>query len=123
MENLVTIFHELKQILAAYSPPLISKVDDDAHFDLWSVKPVEIAGRKRTEVYFAGLILYKTYVGFYFMPIYVESKLSTVFKPELLSLRKGKSCFHIKKLDAPLVEQIKAALQAGFEIYKQNQWI
>jgi len=36
-----------------------------------------------------------------------------VFRPELLKLLKGKSCFHIKQLDANLEKQIKEALEKG----------
>ena len=45
------------------------------------------------------------------MPIYTDTKLQEVFKPELLKLLKGKSCFHIKKLDPTLKQQIIEALK------------
>ncbi len=93
------------------------------YFDLWSLKPVVIDGRKRKEIFFAGLIIQKDYVGFYFMPIYAETELKTVFKPELLRLLKGKSCFHIKKLDDELLRQIEAALKVGYEMYQQRDWV
>jgi hypothetical protein len=65
-------------------------------YDLWCFKELEIAGRKRKEVFFASIVTRKSYVGFYYMPIYTDTGLSEVFKPELLSLLEGKSCFHIK---------------------------
>jgi hypothetical protein len=99
------------------------KFDLDSKYDLWSFKDVEIAGRKRKEVYFAGLIIQSSYVGFYYMPIYTETKLKEVFEPELLSLLKGKSCFHIKKLDANLERQIKNALKTGYELYEKRGWV
>ena len=97
-EKLVPIFKKLKFLLKKYETPLKPKFDLDSKYDLWSFKDLEIAGRKRNEVYFAGLIIQSNYVGFYFMPIYTNTKLKNVFKPELLSLLKGKSCFHIKSL-------------------------
>jgi len=98
-------------------------VDDESHFDLWSIKEVEIYGRKRKEVYFSGLIIQKTYVGFYYMPVYAEPEIKEFFKPELLSRLKGKSCFHIHKLDAILLEQIKDALAKGFTEYQSRGWV
>ena len=98
-------------------------MDDDSHFDLWTDKPVVIEGRKRKEVYFAGLIIQKGYVGFYYMPVYAEPELKQVFEPELLSLLKGKSCFHVKKLDERLAGQVEAALRRGFECYQKNGWV
>ena len=118
ISDLNTIFQSLKDLLSAYAPPLVPKMDDASHYDLWSIKDLVIEGRKRKEVYFAGLIIQKGYVGFYFMPVYAETDLKAVFAPELLKLLKGKSCFHIKKLDPALLDQIKSALQIGYEAYQ-----
>ena len=123
MNDLQAIFGTLKPLLRAYQPPLIPKTDNERYFDLWSLKPLVIDGRERKEVFFAGLIIQKDYVGFYFMPIYAETDLKTVFKPELLRRLKGKSCFHVKKLDEELLRQIEAALRVGFERYQQRGWV
>jgi hypothetical protein len=123
MKELVAIFKKLKVIMKQYDDLLTPKFDLDSKYDLWSIKNVEIAGRKRKEVYFAGLIIQSSYVGFYFMPVYTDTSLKKVFKPKLLSLLKGKSCFHIKKLDAELEQQIKSALKAGYGLYKQRGWV
>ena len=121
--DLKETFKELRSLLKRYQPPLVPKMDDAGHFDLWSIKDVEIAGRKRTEVYFAGAIIQKSFVGFYYMPVYTNPEMKKIFAPELLALLKGKSCFHIKTLDARLLRQIKSALAAGFKLYKKNGWV
>jgi hypothetical protein len=122
-EKLVPIFDKLKKILKKYENPLKPKFDLDSKYDLWSFKDLEIAGRKRREVYFAGLIIQSNYVGFYFMPIYTDTKLKDVFEKELLSTLKGKSCFHIKSLDSKLEKQIKNALKLGYELYEKKGWV
>ena len=121
--ELTTIFTFLKALLAAYAPPLTSKRDEPGYYDLWSVKDLVIEGRKRKEVYFAGLIIQGGYVGFYFMPVYAEAEIKAIFAPELLRLLKGKSCFHIKRLTPELLAQIEAALKVGFEMYQQRGWV
>jgi hypothetical protein len=123
MNDLSAIFEALRDLLSTYAPPLVSKMDDASHYDLWSVKDLVIEGRKRKEVYFAGLIIQKGYVGFYFMPVYADTDLKAVFAPELLKLLKGKSCFHIKKLTPELLGQIKVALQVGYEAYQARGWV
>jgi hypothetical protein len=123
MDNRSEIFQQLKPLLQTYTPAMQPKVDDESHFDLWSVRNVVINGRKYKEVYFAGLVIQKSYVGFYYMPIYANTELSRHFPPELLKLLKGKSCFHIKKLDEALLEQIRAALKTGFEMYQERGWV
>lgn len=122
-EKLVPIFKKLKLLLKEYEKPLKPKWDLDSKYDLWSIKDLEIAGRKRKEVYFAGLIIQSTYVGFYFMPIYVDTKMKDIFQPELLQLLKGKSCFHIKELTPKLEKQIKGALKKGYQLYKERGWV
>jgi hypothetical protein len=121
--DLKVIFESLKKELKRYNRQLTSKVDDESHFDLWTTKEVVIAGRKRKEVYFAGLIIQKSYVGFYYMPVYAKPEMKKTFSPELLKLLKGKSCFHFTKLDNTLLIQIRDTLARGFECYKKNGWV
>ncbi len=121
-KDLIAIFQALKGQLATYAPPLVSRVDDASHYDLWSVKDVVIEGRKRKEIYFAGLIVQKGYVGFYYMPVYAEAELKAVFAPELMALLKGKSCFHVKRLTPELLAQIESALKIGYEMYRKKGW-
>ena len=123
MQDLQVIFAALKPLLERYRPPFVTKQDDEKHFDLWSLKDVVIAGRKRKEVFFAGLIIQKSYVGFYYMPVYENPELKQVFKPELLALLKGKSCFYVKKADPLILAQIAEALKIGFELYKERGWV
>ncbi|TLN05712.1 hypothetical protein FDZ74_13395, partial [bacterium] len=58
--DLNIIFSTLKGLLESYAPPLVAKKDLPGAYDLWSLKDLVIAGRKRSEIYFAGLVLYKT---------------------------------------------------------------
>ena len=123
MPDLQAMYASLKTLLSQYAPPLAPKTDKICYYDLWSFRPVEIEGRKRKEVFFAALIIQKSYVGFYFMPVYAEPEIKKLFAPELLKLLKGKSCFHIKTLTAELVLQIESALQAGFALYQERGWV
>ncbi len=123
MRDLNEIFLELRGLLARYSPPFQPKTDNERWYDLYSVKDLIIEGRKRKEVYFAGIIIQKSYVGFYFMPVYAEPEVKAFFKPKLLSKLKGKSCFHIRDLTPELREQISEALERGFDLYKERGWV
>lgn len=122
-QELKAIHRTLRGMLMAYHPPLVAKVDSPGRVDLWTNKPAVVAGRKRQEVFFASAIIQKGYVGLYFMPVYAAPELKRVFDPDLLALLKGKSCFHIKALDARLRARIKSALARGFSLYTQNGWV
>jgi hypothetical protein len=124
MQNkLVDIFNRLKVILKRFEDPLKPKLDLDSKYDLWSFNEIEIDGRKRKEVYFAGIIIQSKWVGFYYMPIYTDTNLKDLFKPELLKLLKGKSCFRIKELNNELEIQIEEALKKGYKLYQQRGWM
>ena len=122
---LTSEFRQLQALLEQYSPPLIERTVNTTkpQYHLWSVKDIEIAGRKRKEVYFAGVIIQKGYVGFYYLPAYSDAELKEFFAPELLRLLNGKSCFHIKQLSPALAKQIQRALRIGFRQYKSRGWI
>lgn len=121
--DLIHIYKRLKVLLMNYEPPLISKVNLDSKYDLWSVKDIVIEGRKRKEVYFAGLIIQSNYVGFYYMPVYTDTEMKSMFSSGLLKLLKGKSCFHIKTLNEALEKEIAEALEAGYLLYREKGWI
>ena len=123
MDELQSIFEQLKPLISRYSPPLQPKTDTDRYYDVWSFKDLVIADRKRKEVFFAGLIIQKAYVGFYFMPVYTDPETKNFFPPELLRLLKGKSCFHVKKLTPEILTQFDAALERGFKLYQERGWV
>jgi hypothetical protein len=123
MNDLQVVFTTIIKEMTVYRPPLQPKTDTERYYDLWSFKDLVIEGRKRKEVFFAGTIIQKGYVGFYFMPVYAEPQVKGLFKPELLKLLKGKSCFHVKRLDDELIAQIRQALADGFRLYQERRWI
>lgn len=121
--QLSDIFNSLRELLRRYEGRLTPKLNLTNKYDLWSIKQITIAGRERSEVYFAGLVIQKDYVGFYFMPVYVNPKLAGVFHPDLLKLLKGKSCFHVRKLDPALRRHIVSALRRGYALYAERGWV
>ncbi len=122
--DLVEIFQTIRAEMQPYATTgFDARANSDTAYDLWSEKEVTIENRKRKEVYFAGVVIRKGYVGFYYMPVYAEPDVKAIFHPSLLKLLKGKSCFHIKKLDDILLHQISEALATGFKLYKQNGWV
>jgi hypothetical protein len=123
MDNLKTIFEEIKPFMAAYQPPLVVTANFESRYELYTDKPFIFEGRKKPNISFAGLIIQSGYVGFYFMPIYTSIKLKEDISPELLKLLKGKSCFHIKKTSPELLEQIRRLIKIGFEKYQENGWL
>ncbi len=122
--DFVEIFQTIRASLQPFATVGFSnRINSETSFDLWSDRNVVMDGKKRNEVFFASVIIQKGHVGFYYMPVYTEPEMKKIFNPELLKLLKGKSCFHIKKLDDTLMLQIEDALAAGFKLYKEKGWV
>ncbi|RQO69585.1 hypothetical protein DBR43_16055 [Pedobacter sp. KBW06] len=122
--DFVEIFQTIRAALQPYATLGFSnRVNSETVYELWSDKNVVIEGRKRTEVFFASVVIQKGHVGFYYMPVYAEPDMKKVFDPKLLKLLKGKSCFHIKKLDEELLSMIESALAEGYKLYKEKDWV
>ena len=119
-KNLIEIYNRLKKVLKKYENPLKPRFDLDSKYDLWSDKDIVIDGRKRKEVYFAGLIIQSKYVGFYFMPIYSDPDKFKLTE-ELKKTLHGKTCFYIK--DTSLIDQVEELLITGKRLYKEKGWI
>jgi hypothetical protein len=122
------IYSNIRDLLLAYCPPYEARegknVSGKQSLELWAKGSYEVAGRKRSEVYFAGAIIQKSYVGFYFMPVYSDpSEAHAIFSEQLLKRLKGKSCFHITDGSIETMSDIKHALAEGFKLYKQRGWL
>lgn len=123
MEELKNLFDEVQARIARFVPPFTVFERSEGRYDVYSDMPVEIEGRKRKNVFFASVILYPTYVGFYYMPVYAQPEIAALFSPDLLSLLKGKSCFHLKRGSEALLQDIEDALAKGFALYKEKGWV
>jgi len=128
-DSLDAIFDGLHDLLSRYSPPLKSsggKVRAKRDFHLTIPKAASVPGAyggKPVALDLASIILQKGYVGFYFMPVYIQPALKKNISPSLLATLKGKTCFHIKKLNADLLNDIDAALREGIKLYKSRGWL
>lgn len=115
--ELLLIFEAIKKMLATYDKKrqLVLHAATGGQANLVSHKTVEVAGRVREEIWFASALIQKGYVGFYYMPIYMNDPLKREISPDLLKCLKGKACFHIKKNDPALLKEIDKALKIGYK--------
>jgi len=122
--DFIEIFQTIRAVLQPYAAlGFNNRINSETTYDLWSDTEVVVSGKKRNEMYFAAVTIHKGHVGLYYMPVYAEPEMKKVFDPALLKLLKGKSCFHIKKLDEPLLAHIEAALAEGYRLYKEKGWV
>lgn len=121
--DLQALFDPLKTLMEQYTPPLAVTQAVGGRYELSTPNPVEINGKKRPNLFFASAIIQSSYVGFYYMPVYTDGEAKAFFEPRLLSHLKGKSCFHLRSLDAELLDQIDAAMRQGVMLYREKGWL
>jgi hypothetical protein len=129
-DSLENVYSELEMLMKRHAPPFRTdigyKTGEKKSFQLTVPKPVRIPGAyggKLTDVMLATVILQKGYVGFYLMCIYMNDALKKKLSPALLKLLKGKTCFHLTKLDDGLGKDIELALELGTQSYKERGWL
>jgi hypothetical protein len=127
--SLEGVYSEIESILKRHAPPfrfedLGVRNKKSAHITV--PKPVVVPGSyggKPVPVPLAAVILQKGYVGLYLMCVYMNNEAQKKPSPNLMKLLQGKSCFHVKKLDDGLRDDIEVALELGTKAYKDRGWL
>jgi len=119
-DNRAENFAALKDLLSHYIPPLVVLSNGPDRYELITVKPFRHKGIRKENGYYGAIMMKKDYVGLYLMFIYDEPENLEKLGSDLRKLLKGKSCFHIKKLDENLLKQIETALKDGLDYYKKE---
>ena len=122
-EDFTNIFQQIRGAIVRYAPELSTKTDTPKAYQLYSIKDIELAGRKFSEIYFAGAVIQKNFVGFYFFPIYTHPEKFTSLPAALKKTLKGKFCFNFKKIDKELLAQVDDLLKQGFSLYQNLKLI
>ena len=123
--EMVLIFEAIKKLMKPYHKKgtMLYHEDKGGQIHLISHKAIEVEGRKKPMVWFVSTIIQKGYVGFYYMPIYMNDPMKKLFSPEFIKCLKGKACFHIKKAEPIIMDDIKKAIQVGYEAYEKRGWV
>jgi hypothetical protein len=79
-------------------------------------------GKKKVDgIYFSTVVPKPKDVRFYFFPTYTHADHLVPNMPDnLKKCLKGKSCFHIKKLDSDLKQNIADLINTAVDLYKKD---
>ncbi|MCB9235380.1 MAG: hypothetical protein H6581_27240 [Bacteroidia bacterium] len=110
----------LIDLLKAQVPRLRIRMDGEKGFEVCGKKETMQGKQKVDGYYFATVVPKPGDVRFYFFPIYTHPQNYPSLSPELKKCLKGKSCFHIKKLDAAMEKEIGDMIQLGVDLYDKD---
>jgi hypothetical protein len=115
--ELQDVCNQLIAILEAYESKL-SLTPYDARTYCLETKSPSYKGKPQ---FFGGVRTYDTYIGYYFMPVYMFPELTKTMSPQLKKRKQGKSCFNFRKVDPELFAELKKLTKAGFERFKAEK--
>ena len=117
--ELIPIFEAIKEMFLPYDNTRALKIMANTYGQatLISHKPVEMKGKMSNELWFLSVLIQKGYVGFYSNPFYLEGDMKKEFSEGFAKSLKGKSCFHIKKMDPVIIADIQKAVKLSYDEY------
>lgn len=123
MQDLEEIRSTLKDILLEHKAVLRVTKDTDTAFEVTGTKETMQGKKKVDGIYFASIVPKPKDVRFYFFPAYTHKEQIGDLPENLQKMLKGKSCFHIKKLDADAAKELKKLVAKSVKLYKKDGWL
>ncbi|MFK7971444.1 MAG: hypothetical protein AB8F95_13830 [Bacteroidia bacterium] len=119
-KDLTEIREKLVNILKEHVGPLKITSDTNEKFEMSGTIEV-MQGKKKVEGhYFSTVIPKPKDVRFYFFPTYTHKEQIGALPEDLQKALKGKSCFHIKKMDDEFETNLKALVKKSVELYQAD---
>lgn len=123
MNNLAEIQSTLQNIFKTHVPPPQIRKEDENVFEVAGTKEAMQGKQKADGCYFGSIVPKPKDIRLYYFPIYTHASEFTWISDELRKCLKGKSCFHIKKLDDELIGDISAMISKGIDLYEKDDLI
>jgi hypothetical protein len=113
------VFNTLKPLISSYAESMDIETDTKNIFRL-DTRHMMNNGKP---LFFASIVINKSYVSYHLMPVYVFPELLNGMSPALKKRMQGKSCFNFTALEETLVSELKSLTQAGFEAYRKAGFV
>jgi hypothetical protein len=65
----------------------------------------------------------KSYVSFYWMPVYMYPEMLEGLSPMLRQRMQGKSCFNFKEVDEALLDELARLAEAGMAKFEADGYV
>ena len=114
------IREKLVDILKEYIGVLRINSDTYEKFEVSGTIPAMQGKKKVDGFYFASVVPKPKDVRFYFFPTYTHKDQLGELTEDLQKALKGKSCFHIKKIDETLEKNLKALVKNSIKLYQAD---
>ena len=111
------IFDRIRAMFAEHEDGAVAKCDQPGSYHL---DTHETRAKDGYRTYFGGVEIKPKFVSAHLFPVYTDPALLDGISPELRKRMQGKSCFNFKKLDEPLLSELKALIDVGAARYRSE---
>lgn len=123
MTSLPDIQKAIQKVFKTHVPPLRIRKDNENVFEVAGTIEVMQGKQKVDGFYFGSVVPKPNDIRLYYFPIYTHASEFDWISDELRKSLKGKSCFHIKKLDKELLLDIEKMIKKGVDLYLKDSLI
>jgi len=120
MSELKDIQDRIISLLKDHQPSLKIVADKADKFEVAGTVEVMQGKKKVDGHYFATVMPKPKDVRFYFFPAYTHKEELGELPENLQKALKGKSCFHIKTMDASFEKNLKTLIKKSIKLYKKD---
>ena len=104
--------------MAACEPELRATADEPRKYYLVT----KAKSWKGGPMFFGAVMMFKGYVSYHLMPLYVCPELTKTLSADLKKRMQGKSCFNFRAPDEALFAELSELTKAGLEKYRAKNW-
>lgn len=118
--DLNAIRKTLIDALKAHEGALKVSAETDVKFEVIGTFEIMQGRQKVPGHYVASVIPKPKDIRLYFFPLYTHKDQMGELPEPINKMLKGKTCFHVKKMDADIEAKFKAMIDKGVALYKED---
>ena len=123
MTDIASIQQKLISLLQQHQSCLKVTANNADKFEVCGTVETMQGKKKVDGIYFASVVPKPADVRFYFFPTYTHKEQLGELPGNLKKALKGKSCFHIKKMDDEFEQNLKNLIDKAVTLYKADGWL
>jgi hypothetical protein len=112
----------IEGLLRSHCPPLLIRKEGELGLEAAGTKEAMQGKQKVDGYYFASTVQKPKDLRFYFFALYTDPELFSISE-ELSKMLKGKTCFHLKKLNDALKQEISEIVLIAVKRYQEKDLI
>ena len=121
--DLHSLNEQIRALLKKHIGVLKISKENDAQLEVCGTVETMQGKKKVDGIYFASVVPKPKDIRFYYFPIYTHKDHFPSLSPALSKMLKGKSCFHLKNVDAAVLAELDDMIKLGITLYQKDSML